>query len=574
MGRRLVVAFCWMLTVTSYSMAGPQEKGGAQPGTSATAAKPDENPGLKDAESAFLKGEFEAAATKYRTVLEKDGSLTTAQVGLVRSTLRQSQLQPALDLATKYETASPNSAALHSVMGEVRFRRGEMVEAEREFHKALALDPKEVRSYLGLADIYDGLALHRMAYDQIQKAHEAAPDDPLVQRTWVRFLSRKERIAVLEKYLSSGHGDDAHEIRGMQLYLEYLKTLGEKETHPCRLAKPVESTETQLLPLMTDAAHMRGWGLKVRLNDHSGKFLVDTGASGLLMGTKMAEKAGVVRISGYEVGGIGDKGPNAAYIGYVNVLQIGELEFHDCMVRVVERKSVTDEDGLIGADVFASYLIGLNFREGKMKLEPLPKRPDEAAPATKSLNTEGGHDAEEAKDKTAAEEKQTLEVAATTGVPRILPKDRYVAPEMKTWTTVYRFGHDLLVPTAVNDLPKRFFLLDTGSFGNTFSTNLAQELGKLDKEDYLRVNGVSGSVQNVYRAQTATLQFGNLRQKNISSVTFDLTRISQNAGTEVSGILGFQMLNMLDLQIDYRDNLINFNYDPTKLGLPDWRKTK
>jgi hypothetical protein len=38
------------------------------------------------------------------------------------------------------------------------------------------------------------------------------------------------------------------------------------------------------------------------------------------------------------------------------------------------------------------------------------------------------------------------------------------------------------------------------------------------------------------------------------------------------------MLAMLDLQIDYRDNLVHFNYDPTKLGLPktggEWNTRK
>jgi hypothetical protein len=51
-----------------------------------------------------------------------------------------------------------------------------------------------------------------------------------------------------------------------------------------------------------------------------------------------------------------------------------------------------------------------------------------------------------------------------------------------------------------------------------------------------------------------------------------MTKLSQSEGTEISGILGFSVLNMLELQIDYRDNLVNFNYDPTKLGLPDWNK--
>jgi hypothetical protein len=45
-------------------------------------------------------------------------------------------------------------------------------------------------------------------------------------------------------------------------------------------------------------------------------------------------------------------------------------------------------------------------------------------------------------------------------------------------------------------------------------------------------------------------------------MAFDLTSISQSAGTEVSGILGFTLLHLLDLKIDYRDGLVDFEYKP------------
>jgi hypothetical protein len=37
--------------------------------------------------------------------------------------------------------------------------------------------------------------------------------------------------------------------------------------------------------------------------------------------------------------------------------------------------------------------------------------------------------------------------------------------------------------------------------------------------------------------------------------------ISDGAGTEISGTLGFAMLRFLDLKIDYRDDLVSFFYD-------------
>jgi hypothetical protein len=78
------------------------------------------------------------------------------------------------------------------------------------------------------------------------------------------------------------------------------------------------------------------------------------------------------------------------------------------------------------------------------------------------------------------------------------------------------------------------------------------------------VKGLNGTVQNVFRANELTLQFSNLRQKNLDIVAFDTTRISDSVGTEVSGMLGFSMLWMLEIKIDYRDGLVDFVYDPNR----------
>jgi hypothetical protein len=43
-----------------------------------------------------------------------------------------------------------------------------------------------------------------------------------------------------------------------------------------------------------------------------------------------------------------------------------------------------------------------------------------------------------------------------------------------------------------------------------------------------------------------------------------MTSISESAGTEISGTLGFTTLNMLDIKIDYRDGLVNLSYDPNR----------
>lgn len=78
--------------------------------------------------------------------------------------------------------------------------------------------------------------------------------------------------------------------------------------------------------------------------------------------------------------------------------------------------------------------------------------------------------------------------------------DRYVAPKMKTYTTIFRLGHELLVPTKIGDEPTRkLFLLDSRGFNNLISLATAREVTRVHRDSDTIVKGASGSVDKVYR---------------------------------------------------------------------------
>jgi len=224
---------------------------------------------------------------------------------------------------------------------------------------------------------------------------------------------------------------------------------------------------------------------------------------------------------------------------------------------------VGGEEGLIGADVFSSFLVDLDFPNEKLHLRELPKRPDETekkiALKTEEDDPEPGE--QEPKDKESDAPPAKAASTANSG-----PQDRYIAPDMKSYTPVYRFGHMLLVPTMIGQTSPKLFLLDSGAFNNLISPAAAGEVTKVHGDSHTIVKGVAGSVKNVYRADKAVIEFGRLRQENQDLVAFDLTNISDKLGTEMSGILGFAMLRLLDVKIDYRDGLVDFDYDPKRWG--------
>lgn len=287
-----------------------------------------------------------------------------------------------------------------------------------------------------------------------------------------------------------------------------------------------------------------------------------------MINRRAAEKAGLQRISSLQFAGIGDKGQRNAYFAVVDQVRIGDLEYKDCIVTVSEKSMGLDEDGLIGADVFGSYLVDIDIPGDKLRLSPLPKRPEESqTKATLASEPNSDEETDEQLDsavESASGEKSSAEKTPPPSTPK-LPKDRYIAPEMAQWARIYRIGHDLLMPTRVNDSKPMLFILDTGAFSNMMSERAARAVTKVSSDDSIKIKGLSGEVNKVYSADKATLQFANIRQPTQDMVTIDFSQINKNLGLEVSGFLGFSTFRQLEMQIDYRDGLVHFIYDPNKL---------
>jgi hypothetical protein len=386
----------------------------------------------------------------------------------------------------------------------------------------------------------------------IDKAHELDPQDPDVQRYWLRTRSRQEQIKYLEEEISQEQDDKDERRRWLQNSLDFLKS---PYRGNCRLAGNVTSTETPLVRLFIDANRPRGFGLAVSVDGAKSNLMIDSGASGILINQKLADKAGISRVADTQIGGIGDQPSQPGYLGIAKSLKVGELEFLNCPVEVIGSRSVLGDDGLIGADVFEDFLVEIDVPGGKLHLSELPRRPDEKI-VPLSLNADK-------EDHQSNDEPQPPgQSSATTSGPAVPnetgPQDRYIAPEMKSYTRVFRFGHDLLIPTRIGDIPPKLFLIDTGSYSSHISQDAAREITRVHGEAFDTVKGLSGEVKKVYEAETVIFQFGRIRQRERNVNTFDLSKLSQGIGTEMSGILGFANLQFLDIKIDYRDGLVNF----------------
>jgi predicted aspartyl protease len=507
------------------------------PAAGATATAPNvANPTFDDALRLDRTGRFDAAIQEYRA-LENGPQAALAYAQITRVYLRKKDPQNAYAAAAKAVELAPDAPDTKLALGEIYFRQGKIIEADHEYVAVVNGGGKLARAYLGLARTSEANSYFHREKQMIDRAHALDPTDPEITRFWMRTLTLAERVKALSDYLAQDTSDDTNARKARALELAILQGQLSGPVQQCRMISKISSTQTELKELYDGPNRQFGYGLDVKLNGTSARLLLDTGASGILVDRKIAEKAGVQHIAQTTVQGYGDSGPVAGYVGHADSIQVGELEFQDCIVRVDDQNSVVGRDGLIGANVFASFLVDLDMPDKKIRLSELPPRPDEP---TEAASLDSG------------------------SRPDLHYLDRYIAPEMRDYTPVFRFGHMLLIPTMLNDSVSKLFLIDTGAAMNTVSPDAAREVTKVSGDSRMTVKGLSGSVKNVYRGDELTLTFAHLRQQNQDIVAFDTKNQSDSVGTELSGGLGFPVLRMLDMKIDYRDGLVFFAFDPKR----------
>jgi predicted aspartyl protease len=540
------------------------------------------HPSPSDADKALLAADYAKAAGLYQAALQGHPGDAVFTAGLVHALLHEQKVQEAADAVQAALAAAPGSAALISLRGEIEYRQGTPWLAAQSAVEANKLDPCNPRNHLLLADLERINSLYASQKNEIETAYRLDPSDPEIRAEWISTLPLARKIAEDEAYLAVPEGLDQENLKYWKLGLENMKRRLAEPHKNCRLVSSVTSTEMPFITLMRDAMHARGFGLDVKLNGHDTHLQIDTGAAGLVVSRSIAEHAGLKPFSQTEMGGIGDQGSKNGYTAYADSIRVGNLEFQNCAVWVLDSHSVVGVDGLIGMDVFSRFLVTLDFPMRKLLLGPLPKRPgdetatplalntsesdmeDSAAPAEDESQPVSGKDSVLATDKDSVKSASTDTHAAKTPTKKAArgPRDRYIAPEMKDYTAAYRVGHMLLLPTALNSDNLKLFIVDTGAMSTSISPQAAREVTEVADRGNAHVEGISGAVNNVFTADKVTFKFAHISDETHNVFSFDTSQISKGLGMEVSGFLGATTLGHLTIHIDYRDGLMKFDYDP------------
>jgi predicted aspartyl protease len=421
-------------------------------------------------------------------------------------------------------------------------------EAATAFNQSMHLDPCNGVTHFDVARYWNLSGMYGTSQRHIETAYKLSPTNLEIAQRWRRThavpLTAEQRLALLKTRLERETDLTPEQKDGIEAAIKGIET---REKGGCELVSPITETKVPMVPIAngptSSPMEMPAAGLDVQINGKRKRLEIDTGASGLLLSRSAAKSAGLVPELESKAGGIGDEGMANAFVTHVDDIRIGGMEFRNCMVGVLEKNSALEIDGLIGPDVFRDYIVTLDIPGRELRIGSLPARPDETAKTT-SLETSN-------------DDKGAVSIADSA-------RDRYVAPEMKDWTPVFRYEHFLIFPTMIGNAPIKLFMMDTGASFTMISPTAAREVTHVSGGSDVRVRGISGEVKNVLVADNVSIAFAGVRQVNEGMTSFDSSVLTQSAGVEISGLLGFPMLRELVISIDYRDNLVKVVYDPKK----------
>ncbi len=240
-----------------------------------------------EATRALNRGDYATAESAYRSALGTPSAL--GYVGLVRAQLGQEHTEQALASAQKAAAAFPTSADVQAVLGDALTRSGQVPEASAAYARAFAIDRCSAAAHLGWARLNDLVGKHATAAREYSIAHRLAPASPVTTAAYLESIPAEQRVAPLRGFLAEEPALPPAETARLTAEVHRLE-----QHQTCRVTTDYNNAKIPMLPLLLDGRTVRGWGLKVGVNEASlPLFELDSTASGIVLNPRDAAKAEV-----------------------------------------------------------------------------------------------------------------------------------------------------------------------------------------------------------------------------------------------------------------------------------------
>lgn len=471
--------------------------------------------------SVYKSGDYVHAIPLVRQAIAQAPKNAPLQAALLSSLVYQGIWDESANLADTDAEDFPQSPEVLTARGDFEYLMGDLAQAESLYKAALKINDKYGRAYYGLYKVNRAASMYRNARLLCFAAHQNDPDDALITYTFMNYLVPEKRNEMLPAFKESHpwffkRRSDADEKAESEL---------EREVEGRKLFVPDEPPKEATIPMhyLHNGQQIRGMGVDISINGSKPlRVMLDTGSTGLLLKQSAIDSAGLRHMGSFQINGIGDQGAKNGFAAIADTCSIDAIKFKSCLIEGTEggERIAGEEDGLLGLDLFEGYLATIDFQQYKLHLVPLPERK-----------------------------------ASLQGY------NREPLPSEAGYTPVFRFGHNLYIPTRVNGKITGLFLIDTGSEISSIDTGFAQLTTKIHGSPIL-MRGVSGKVKTVSSADKAKLEFAHFSQDNVGLPALNLNGGEGHRAVRIDGILGFQILMFFRLTIDYQNGLVNFDYVP------------
>ena len=330
------------------------------------------------AEVALSQKQYGVAEVRFRALLTQSAEEGRAREGLVRALLELDRVEDAAKEAEGWVATAPEDSLALTALGEVRLRQGNPREAFAQFVKAQQAELCNARAFYGMSQVEELAGRRASGKRQVEQAYQLHPTDNDIHMAWISTRPRKERLALLAEVAESSkeiNEDDRSRLK-TRLARESLY-----HATDCRMAAASPREATVPMAAVTDGpTRFLGWGLDVSFNGKKRRLQIDTGANGITISRAAALFLGIQREDATLTGGVGDKKEVKTSIAHVASVKIGGIEFTNCPVEILEKWSVLNSDGLIGANVFDESQVTLDFPKHELRVAPLPERPGRERP--------------------------------------------------------------------------------------------------------------------------------------------------------------------------------------------------
>jgi tetratricopeptide (TPR) repeat protein len=502
----------------------------SSPSANNATCKIDQTPST-ELELAFYRRDYKKSAELAAADIKADPKNQRSRQLEVDSLIGMGQLDEARKKTDAWTASEPTDPVAIVTAGELRHAEGDWLESYALMLKALKIAPCLPAAYEGLAEFESLAGYHATAQKHLALAHQLSPHNENIRFAWIDSLNHEQYVTELTNFLPQAKALDD---KRRAVIINRLDKENSRLKNRCELSSITGPARIPMTPIYGRIG-ISHYGLEIAFNGHKRTLQIDTGASGFLLTHSVAFGMGLHKMSASHVWGFGDQGSNSVDQFTAESVRIGGIEFKNCNVDALENFSVLggghigqpldQGDGLVGTDIFSRYLVTLDYIKHEIRLEPLPQL---SPPIQESLDQLGGDPAND-----------------------LSGFDRFKAPSMQNWTSIYRRGHQLIMPTIINSSKPTLFIVDTGASTNLIDINFAKQVTHTQDTLY-RINGLSGS-SNIGETGKFTADFAGLRLPVTGMNSLDLSRFGG-----IHGFLGYPTLEQLVMHIDYRDNLVLF----------------